>query len=57
MNGKYPKKLKIVVGYPVAKNSYYYNRQRITKGEALKILLEKLGDKELPTIIQNGKKS
>ena len=46
MNGKFPKKLRIVVGYPVGQNSYYYNNKRIQKGEAMNILLAKLCEAE-----------
>jgi len=53
-NGKFPKKLRIVVGYPVGQNSYYYNNKRIQKGEAFNILLEKLCDSDLEIIDKKG---
>lgn len=54
MKGKFPKKLRIVMGYPVGKNSYYYNNRRIQKGEAMNILLTKLSEADSKSKIVNN---
>jgi len=54
VKGKFPKKLRIVVGYPIGQNSYYYNNQRIQKGEALDILITKLCEADSKMNIHNN---
>lgn len=53
-NGKFPKKLRIVVGFPDGKNSYYYNNAKIQKGVAINILLTKLCEADLKSKLHDG---